>query len=91
LAATATHRVSLNGIGHSNGVDSSAAAAPGAGSRQPDVVELSDRAVLLGLQSAADIRQERVAAARQMIERGEYPSEQQLEIAIERMVAKLRD
>lgn len=61
-------------------------------SRQPDTVELSDRALsLTSMLAAGEIRQDRVAAARDAIERGGYPTDEQVAIAIDRLVAKLRD
>ncbi|QOJ19115.1 MAG: flagellar biosynthesis anti-sigma factor FlgM [Phycisphaeraceae bacterium] len=57
-----------------------------------DRVELSDRAVLLEeLRRLPDIRQDRVEAARQAIARGEYPTDAQVDAALERLLEDLAE
>ena len=93
ILPAAANRISLNG--HHEGiapVGAEARVEPPATPRLPDTVELSDRAILLdSILGSAEVRQDRVAAARQAIERGDYPNDDQMAIAIDRMMAKLRD
>lgn len=57
-----------------------------------DRVELSDRAVLLEeLRRLPDIRRDRVEAARQAIARGEYPTDAQVDAALERLLDDLAE
>lgn len=93
ISPAAARGITLNG--HHNGLNSlevELKAESPAAPRLPDVVQLSERALYLeSLRSPQEVRQERVAAARQAIERGDYPNVDQLAIAIDRMMARMRD
>ncbi len=90
------HPPSLNG--HLNGVAGNATGVgglpvgrldPPPSQRLADIVEVSDRALYLqSIMGVAPVRQEVVVAARELIQRDEYPSEEQMQIAIDRMIAE---
>ncbi|MCB9838374.1 MAG: flagellar biosynthesis anti-sigma factor FlgM [Phycisphaeraceae bacterium] len=74
--------------GASSAAARSAAEAPRIG-RQPDQVELSDRAVLLSrLRELPAVRQDLINQVRAAIERGEYDTPEKFDAAVEKLIAE---